>query len=155
LTHTLVLDTNVVLDLLVFHDPEVAAIERALSNMTAVCVTDAECRAELARVLAYPRFALDESAQREALAAFDALARHAPEPGAQTPARIPRCADPDDQKFLALAYRCGADMIVTKDRALLDLARVTHAHLRIVAPAAAGALLAAPKHHANEKLQAS
>ena len=151
MTHTLVLDTNVVLDLLVFHDPEVATIERALSNMTAVCVTDAECRAELTRVLAYPRFALDESAQREALAAFDRLACHAPELDAPTLARIPRCTDPDDQKFLELAYRCGADMIVTKDRALLDLARATSTHFRIVGPAAAAALLAAAENRADEE----
>jgi predicted nucleic acid-binding protein len=129
----------------------VAAIERALADVSAVCITDAECRAEFVRVLTYPHFALDESARREALAAYDRLVCHAPDLAIQTLARIPHCADPDDQKFLALAYRCGADMIVTKDRALLDLDRATRAHVRIVEPAAAAALLAGARNHGAEE----
>jgi putative PIN family toxin of toxin-antitoxin system len=150
--HTLILDTNVVLDLLVFRDPGVAAIERALADVSAVCITDAECRAEFVRVLIYPHFALDESARREALAAYDRLVCHAPDLAIQTLARIPHCADPDDQKFLALAYRCDADIIVTKDHALLDLARATREHFHIVEPAAAAALLAATGNPAGDEL---
>jgi predicted nucleic acid-binding protein len=42
---------------------------------------------------------------------------------ASTLAALPLCADPDDQKFLELAARCGADCLVTGDRELLKLAR--------------------------------
>jgi predicted nucleic acid-binding protein len=38
-------------------------------------------------------------------------------------ARLPLCKDPDDQKFLELAFSSGADVLITKDRALLDLSR--------------------------------
>ncbi|MRD73602.1 PIN domain-containing protein [Rhodocyclus tenuis] len=37
-------------------------------------------------------------------------------------ANLPRCRDRDDQKFLVLAARCGADALITRDRELLRLA---------------------------------
>src|SRR5204863_3425486 len=50
-------------------------------------------------------------------------------------ARLPACRDPDDQKFLEAALAARAGFLVTKDRALLELAaRVSH--FRIVAPEA-------------------
>ncbi len=50
--------------------------------------------------------------------------------------RLPVCSDPDDQKFLELALACGAAYLVTKDRALLELARRSDRALpfRIVTP---------------------
>jgi predicted nucleic acid-binding protein len=38
-------------------------------------------------------------------------------------AQLPACRDPDDQKFLESALAARAEFLVTKDRALLDLAR--------------------------------
>ena len=38
---------------------------------------------------------------------------------------LPRCADPDDQKFLELALAARADVLITKDHKLLELARRT------------------------------
>ena len=38
-------------------------------------------------------------------------------------ARLPACRDPDDQKFLEAALVARAEFLVTKDRALLDLAQ--------------------------------
>jgi len=38
-------------------------------------------------------------------------------------ALLPACRDPDDQKFLEAALSSRAEFLVTKDRALLDLAR--------------------------------
>jgi len=35
---------------------------------------------------------------------------------------LPRCEDPDDQKFLELAWHAGARWLVTRDKALLKLA---------------------------------
>ena len=48
----------------------------------------------------------------------------------------PVCRDPADQKFLELARDCEADFLVTKDRALLALARRQDPALsfRIVTP---------------------
>ena len=50
------------------------------------------------------------------------LVRLAPAPPAALPP-LPHCRDADDQKFLELAARCRADVLVTRDRQLLRLAR--------------------------------
>jgi predicted nucleic acid-binding protein len=36
---------------------------------------------------------------------------------------LPRCSDPDDQKFLALAQDAAADWLLTRDKAILRLKR--------------------------------
>lgn len=38
---------------------------------------------------------------------------------------VPKCRDADDQKFVELAYRAGADALVSGERALLDLSGAT------------------------------
>jgi len=54
---------------------------------------------------------------------------------------LPRCKDPDDQKFLELAARTGANLLVSKDKALLRLARKPGLPFRIATPANAVAAL--------------
>jgi len=41
------------------------------------------------------------------------------------PVRLPVCTDRDDQKFLEIARDAGAQVLVTKDKALLKLGRKT------------------------------
>ena len=57
---------------------------------------------------------------------------------------LPRCRDPDDQKFLVLAVRCRAELLITRDRGLLTLARQRRRPLpyAIVTAEAAGSLIA-------------
>ena len=133
-----VLDTNLVIDLLHFADPRALPILGLLRAGDWVCHGDDACFAELERVLAYPGFALAGSRQRALLAAYRALAR--PCPASEGEAFVlPRCRDADDQKFLVLAARAGADLLVTRDKALLRLKsfRRGELHCRIVdAPAA-------------------
>lgn len=117
----LVLDTNVVLDLVVFMDPGAEPLRTAIDTGRVQLQTSAECLEELRRVLAYPEFRLDEAAQAEALGWYAARARVIEPPAPQ--AFLPRCRDADDQKFLDLAWASGADHLLTKDRALLELAR--------------------------------
>lgn len=138
----LVLDTNIVLDLLHFRDPSVEPIMRALRSGTAACFTNEDCSNELARVLNYPQFKIDAGEARRILAEYAALARRC-EPTAGDLPPLPQCRDPDDQKFLELARAAAADLLVTKDKALLDLARSKHrlSGFRIVTTADAAALL--------------
>lgn len=121
-----VLDTNVCLDLFVFRDPAVARLAHALAAGEVEAVTDAVCREEWRRVLAYPQLALDEAAQLAALAGHD---RWVGCPRQSWPAppdiRLPRCADADDQKFLELALACGAGWLLSKDKEVLRLGRRT------------------------------
>jgi putative PIN family toxin of toxin-antitoxin system len=137
----LVLDTNVWLDWLVFGDPEVAPLRAAVEQGRARVFIDAACEAELARVLAYPlgRVRLDAAAQAACLA----QCRRATKRGAAAAPLdcvLPPCRDPQDQKFLELARACRADLLLTKDRALLELAR--HTPFRILTPRAWAALAA-------------
>jgi putative PIN family toxin of toxin-antitoxin system len=117
----LVLDTNVVLDVIVFRDPGAAPLRAAIEARKVALLTTAECLAELRRVLGYPEFKLDPKAQDRAYewyaARVEVVETPAPEP------LLPRCRDADDQKFLDLAWAIKADHIVTKDKALLELVR--------------------------------
>ncbi|MFC3816433.1 putative toxin-antitoxin system toxin component, PIN family [Lysobacter sp. GCM10012299] len=120
----IVLDTNVCLDLFVFGDPRVAMLRAALHSGDVVAVSNAECREEWLRVLEYPQLRLDEAARASAIAAFDTQVRLLPTvPVAE--GLLPRCADPDDQKFLLLAHASGARWLLSRDDALLVLARRT------------------------------
>jgi uncharacterized protein len=111
-----VLDTNVWLDVLVFDDPKARRLRQGFD-----IVIDAACSAELERVLAYPlgKWTLSDERRLSCLEALRSLARR--HEGTEEAAALPRCADPDDQKFLALAASAGADVLVTKDEALLRL----------------------------------
>jgi putative PIN family toxin of toxin-antitoxin system len=132
-----VLDTNVWLDWLVFDDPAIAPIKAAVVAQAAEVFIDAACEYELERVLAYPfrKAVLDTGVQAAHLAASRRIATVSRD-AAPSPTPLPVCRDPDDQKFLELARACRADFLVTKDRALLDLARRKRvpAPFRIVTP---------------------
>lgn len=119
----LVLDTNVLLDLFVFHDPRWAALLLALQQGKAQAVTRADCRDEWHHVLRYPHLPLSEETRPAAEAQFDALISMVTAAAGSTP--LPACSDRDDQKFLELARDAQASMLVTKDKALLKLARRT------------------------------
>ncbi|MES2899191.1 MAG: putative toxin-antitoxin system toxin component, PIN family [Pseudomonadota bacterium] len=119
----IVLDTNVCLDLFVFNDPRWAPLLAALENGTVEAVTRADCRDEYRVVLHYSHLPLDASTRPHSAERFDALIKVvAPE---ARPVRLPVCTDKDDQKFLELARDAGADILITKDKALLKLARKT------------------------------
>lgn len=121
----LVLDTNVWLDLFVFRDPHAAALAEALASGRIEAVSDADCRDEWQRVLAYPQLGLDAQAQADALRAYDAVVRVVAEAERRPPPAIPlpRCADPDDQKFLELAHAADASCLLSRDHALTVLGR--------------------------------
>lgn len=119
----IVIDTNVCLDLLVFHDPRWASLLAALESGAVEAVTRADCRDEYNVVLHYKHLPLDEGSRPLAAARFDALVKVvAP---ATSLVRLPVCTDRDDQKFLEVARDAGAAVLITKDKALLKLARKT------------------------------
>ena len=123
-----ILDTNIWLDWLVFHDSGISYLKLAVEERRAEIFIDAGCEAELERVLAYDlaRHTLDAAAQAACLAECRRIAQRidAPAPAAERKL-LPRCADPDDQKFLELALAARADVLITKDHKLLELARRT------------------------------
>ena len=119
----IVLDTNVCLDLFVFADPRWAPLLADLESGAVEAVTREDCRAEYLVVLHYKHLPLDEHSRPASAARFDALIKVvAPAPKL---VRLPVCSDRDDQKFLEVARDAGVDILVTKDKALLKLARKT------------------------------
>ncbi len=119
--HRIVIDTNVCLDLFVFHDARWSLLLAALESGTLEAVARADCRDEYLAVLRYPHLPLDEDTRSVAASRFDALVKVvAPDSKA---IRLPVCTDRDDQKFLEIARDAGAGVLVTKDKALLKLAR--------------------------------
>ena len=119
----IVIDTNVCLDLFVFRDPRWAPLLAALESGRVRAVTRADCRDEYRIVLHYAHLPLDDATRPHAADRFDALIEVvAPTSRAL---RLPVCTDRDDQKFLEIARDADAALLVTKDKALLKLARRT------------------------------
>jgi putative PIN family toxin of toxin-antitoxin system len=129
-----VLDTNVLLDLWLFDDPSVLPLRTALESGRMQVLRSADIDAEFAEVIRRPQFGLDEATCVRTLAAWRRRAQaFVVEPGLAPLA----CTDPDDQKFLDLAFAAGADLLLTRDKALLKLARkAASAGLQIRRPAA-------------------
>lgn len=122
-----VLDTNVCLDLFVFRDPRWLPLLAGLRNGSVKAVTRADCRREWEIVLDYPHLPLDEESKKRSAAEYDAVITLLGD-GEINPiseVRLPVCRDPDDQKFLELARDARATVLITKDKALLKLARRT------------------------------
>ena len=123
-TLCVVLDSNVWLDILVFDDPHTRPIRTALERGVIRALIDARCQAELAHVLDYPQFAGRGVTKADALAGLTALVEQVEPPELPADARaLPQCRDRDDQKFLDLTRASGAQWLVSKDRAVLKLAR--------------------------------
>lgn len=120
-----VLDTNVCLDLFVFRDPRCARLLAALCAGSIEAVTSSSCRREWELVLHYEHLPLDQTLRAECAAEFDRLIKCLmPDELLQRPeVRLPVCRDRDDQKFLELARDANADILITKDKALLKLAK--------------------------------
>ena len=123
----IVLDTNACLDLWVFGDPRARGLLAALQAGAIEAVTNAACRNEWLRVLHYPQLRLDDGARAAHAGACNALVVCLSDDAAPRRADVPlpRCADPDDQKFLQLALDSGARWLVSRDAEVLALGRRT------------------------------
>lgn len=123
----IVLDTNVVLDLLLFGDPATRELRTALDAREVQWIATPVMREELVRVLAYPNvvglLARYGRSAEEVLAAFDAQT-HIVAPAIAAPHA---CKDPDDQKFIDLAFAHRA-LLLSKDKAVLKLKKRLAAH---------------------------
>ena len=148
----LVLDTNIWLDWLAFDDATIAPLKRAQAAGVIKIFSDAACTRELIAVLNYDlgKRSLDAETQKIKFAEFQRLVRPQPDPpslrkagSADEATPLPKCRDPDDQKFLELARDCDVDYLVTKDKALLVLARrkTRPPPCRIITPPEMGAIL--------------
>ena len=139
----LVIDTNIVLDLLVFEDPAQAGLRDAVQQGRVVWLATPAMRDELERVLTYPQVARRLLARhrpaQEVLADFDGRSHRVP-PAARAPVR---CRDPDDQIFIDLAVAHRAELL-SKDALVLRLRKRLAALGVLVAPQRGAAAPAGP-----------
>jgi predicted nucleic acid-binding protein len=115
-----VLDTNIVLDLWVFDEPQAEALRASLESGHTHWLATTAMREELARVLTYPqivkRLTHRELPASQVLSHFDHWAQLQPD----APKAPCVCKDPDDQKFIDLAVtHCAA--LHSKDHHVLRM----------------------------------
>ena len=114
----MILDTNVVLDMLIFDDPNIPTIRELVAQGAVRWIADQAQRIELERVLHYsqiaPRVSFYGKTPEGVMAAFDATVEYV----AEAPKIRFTCTDPDDQHFLDLASAHQA-LLVSKDNAVL------------------------------------
>lgn len=102
-------------------------LRHGAQNKHITIITQSHAIDELQRVLAYPQLKLVESRQREIAAAYCANTSMPMLPHGYAPTSLllpegfPKCRDPDDQPFLALAFHSNAGALVSRDKALLKL----------------------------------
>jgi predicted nucleic acid-binding protein len=132
----LVLDTNVVLDWLLFADAAVAPLARLITTRQARWVATDAMHQELEHVLTRSRSEVWQVASTGILTNWGRWV----EPAVAQPPSLAqplRCSDPDDQKFIDLALQVGAAALLSRDRAVLKLTRrAKAAGLDIVTPTA-------------------
>ena len=117
----IVIDTNVLLDLLFWHDASAEPLRLALEEGRLAAVFDDEALKEAAEVLGRPKFlAGDDEAVFALLEAWSRNAQRVSEEAVAASAKTltVRCRDPLDQKFLVLAAAAGASWLATKDKLL-------------------------------------
>lgn len=117
----IVLDTNVVLDWLVFANPVSLAIGHSITQKRLRWVATTPMREELAMVL--PRIAAHKLAHVEGVwASWNAHAELLDPASCIAPLHL-RCLDHSDQKFIDLAVAHRAQWLISRDRAVLALAK--------------------------------
>ena len=128
---SVVLDTNIVLDLFVFNDPAAGLLREGLQSGQLRWIATVEMRDELERVLAYahivPRLDFYKLSAADVLAKFDGQAQIHP----VAPRAHAVCKDPDDQRFIDLAVAHRA-VLLSKDKAVLSMKKRLLAHESIV-----------------------
>ena len=116
---TAVIDTNVLLDLWVFADRDSVPLRAAIESRAIAPWRSEAVVAEFEDVLSRSTFGLDVGRRDEILRLWHRLAQ----PAADIRSAPWTCSDRRDQMFLDLAYSVRADCLVTKDKALLQLAQ--------------------------------
>lgn len=117
----IVLDTNVVLDWLLFDDPAMSGLATVITSCRMRWIATAAMRGEFEQVLGR---GLAAARSADPASMGSRWTRHCIEyPRAPVAPTHLRCTDNDDQKFLDLALFAGARWLISRDRAVLKLRR--------------------------------
>jgi predicted nucleic acid-binding protein len=123
----LVLDTNIVLDWLLFDDPRCLALADAIASSRVRWIASAPMRSEIEDVLGRGIAAGRSRDAAGVLAGWDRWASMV-EPWERPSPRALQCSDGDDQIFIDLALQVRASALLSRDRAVLRLARPAALH---------------------------
>lgn len=132
---TVILDTNVVLDWLVFGNAGCRPLAHAIESKQVRWISTDAMRLELDHVIHGSAL---HAWQPDTTAIWQAWRRLCEQVKAPTPSLIKplRCTDPDDQIFVDLALQ-SRGALISRDRAVLKLARrAAHHGVRILLPEA-------------------
>ncbi len=119
-----VLDTNVALSLYAFTDSQFAPIRAAAVKNALAFYTDEHCFSEFVRVLNYKQIKLNDEQQKLCANTYRAQTHWvALDAAGDDTGPLPKCRDRDDQKFLELAQRANANILVSADRLVLGVGK--------------------------------
>lgn len=113
-----VLDTNVVVSALLFHNGSLTWLRLAWQSAALDPLASRDTTTELIRVLSYPKFRLSDDEREDLLGEYLPWCETVVVPDAM---EVPHCRDPFDRPFLALALAAKADALVTGDGHLLEI----------------------------------
>jgi putative PIN family toxin of toxin-antitoxin system len=131
----IVIDTQVVMDWLVFRDARVQTLTAAVTSGALRWLVAPAMRDEIRHVLGRGIAARYEPDLAFVEAQFDAHALHVEAAEPQPLASRLVCRDPDDQKFIDLALAASARWLISRDKAVLALAKRARSRgLLIVTP---------------------
>ena len=120
LMKSVIFDTNVLLDIFVFHDFRAIHLKDALLNQTLDAHASEQTLEELTEVIARPLFSLSQGDQERIVLEWRSLAKMIKD---EDIVKAPwECNDKDDQVFLDLAYTAKPCVILSKDNEVLRLA---------------------------------
>jgi putative PIN family toxin of toxin-antitoxin system len=114
---TVILDTNVLLDLFVFNDFRALHLKQALIEGKIDALVSPKTLEEFADVIARPFFALSQEQQEQIRHQWQGLARVIADEALMKAPWV--CHDPDDQVFLDLAYTNRPCTLISKDNEVL------------------------------------
>lgn len=118
---TVILDTNILLDILVFDDQRAHPLRAALSNQELDALVTEDTLDELIDVISRPQFSLDKQKQAEILLQWQSWSRLVKQSDLQVAPW--KCKDRDDQVFINLAFSFKPSTLISKDKLVLKLAK--------------------------------
>ena len=122
----LVLDTNVILDLLVFKDPTAEPIRHLLNAKLVDAVRSEASMRELIDVIQRPTFKLNQEEQAIILQAWESVTRLLENTAIESAPFT--CRDLDDQVFINMAYSLRPALLLSKDLLVLELGASAKPH---------------------------
>ena len=122
----LVLDTNIILDLLVFQDPAAEVIQMVLDAKLMEAVRTEASMLELMDVIQRPNFKLSKEQQQIILKQWESSSRLLDNSAIESAPFT--CRDPDDQVFIDMAFSIRPALVLSKDLRVLELGAIAQRH---------------------------